>query len=63
MAVEASRATVPAEMTEDISAQLRKHPRVGETIIEALLFISGALRQRSPHEGTYPLSTCPFSQR
>jgi phosphate transport system permease protein len=43
MAVGASTTPVTVETTEEISAQLRKQPRIGELIIESLLFISGAI--------------------
>jgi phosphate transport system permease protein len=43
MAVSASTSPVSAEASADIAAQLKKQPRIGETIIESLLFISGAI--------------------
>lgn len=44
MAVEATRGVaVPTETVDDITGQLRKQLRLGEMIIEALLFISGAI--------------------
>jgi phosphate transport system permease protein len=43
MAVGASTTPVTVETTEELSAQLRKQPRIGELIIESLLFISGAI--------------------
>ncbi|MCB9077224.1 MAG: phosphate ABC transporter permease subunit PstC [Anaerolineaceae bacterium] len=44
MAVGASsRPEVTSQTEVDITTQLRKHPRVGETLIEAFLFICGAV--------------------
>ncbi|MCB0168204.1 MAG: phosphate ABC transporter permease subunit PstC [Anaerolineae bacterium] len=44
MAVGASsRPEVTSQAEVDIKTQLRKHPRVGETLIEAFLFICGAV--------------------
>ena len=44
MAVDASSRAIPAVTTaEDLEAQLRRQPRIGETIIEGLLFVSGAI--------------------
>ncbi len=43
MAVTASTETMTTETAVDIQAQLKKHPRIGETIIEASLFLSGAI--------------------
>ena len=43
MAVTATTSHVTEQSAEDIAAQLRKQPRIGELIIESLLFISGAI--------------------
>ncbi|MDX1520721.1 MAG: hypothetical protein R3264_03775, partial [Anaerolineae bacterium] len=42
MAVSTSTQTQPA-VTPDVEAQLRKHSRLGETLIEAFLFFCGAV--------------------
>ena len=44
MAIEAARgAAVPVETGDNIAGQLRKQVRLGEMIIEGLLFVSGAI--------------------
>lgn len=43
MAVGASTSSIAAEQTENIQAQLRRQTRIGEIIIEGLLFLAGAI--------------------
>lgn len=43
MAVGASTSPLTVEQTENIQAQLRRQPRIGEMIIEGLLFVASAI--------------------
>ena len=43
MAVGASTTPITTESTADVAAQLKKQTRIGELIIEGLLFIAGAI--------------------